>query len=300
MTMVIRRWLALMLGAGLLASAERASASDVVRLGGSAGPALADTHTLASNGDDADTQFIYHRGGYGGGYRGGYGGYSGYRGGYGGYSGARFSVNIGYGGYRSYYRPYYHGSYYSYYRPYYRPYYSSYYSGYYAPSYSSYYPSYYSPSYYSPSYYYPSYYSPCASEVVVSAPVVTLRAATGTYAPSYVPPTYSPTPVTPRAMPPVDGAIEGPDGSYRYDGGPSAPMPLPLETPAAPTVDPKRPMVPRDGRFVSLPSPTPRVAYPAYGEATPTRRTAAGTLYVSTTAPATTTRINYPAYGEGK
>jgi len=285
MTMVTRKWLALTLGAGLLAGANRADAGDVIRLGGSAGP-VANTQSLALRGDDADTQLVYRGGGhgghgghYGGGHYGGgrYGGHYAHYGHYGNYGhyGARYSYGYGY-------RPYYYGAYY-------RPYYSSYYQPYYYPSYT-YYPSY----YYTPSYYvYPSYYAPCAETTIAAAPTVTLRAATGTYSP----PTYvAPRPATsPGFMPPAG------DGTYRYDGGPVLPMPLPSESPAAPTVDPKRPTVPRDGLFVSIPS-TPKVSYPAYGETTPARPTpSASTALVSTPAPAATTpRLVYPAYGDGR
>jgi hypothetical protein len=61
-----------------------------------------------------------------------------------------------------------------------------------------------------------------------------------------------------------------PDGAatYPYNGGPSAPVPMPGEP--APASAPKRATVPLQGRFVSLPAqptqPATRFAYPAYGE----------------------------------
>ncbi|MFO0968177.1 MAG: hypothetical protein U0793_21690 [Gemmataceae bacterium] len=296
--MVNRNWLALLVGAGVLASASGARAGDTVLLGGA--PA-ANTATLALNAGDAATELVAYRGGggHGGGhYGGGHYGHVGHYGGYGhyghGFYGGRYGFGYGYG-YRSYYRPYYA----SYYRPYY-------YSSYYYPSY--YYPYSYYPSYYvDPGYYYGGYYTPCSTTVVATAPTVTLRAgvAPATYAPpSYGTPTYgTPTYGTPTygtrpgpLMPPADS----PDGTYRYDGGPMAPMPLPSDTP--PTVDPARPTLPRDGRFVSLPATKAPIAYPAYGERTPApRATEPGTILVSTPAPAaTTSRLTYPAYGESR
>jgi hypothetical protein len=267
MTMVGKSWLALLGGALLLASGGAARAEDdVLRLGGSIGPS-ADTLTLARYEADDATELVYYRGHGHGHYGHRHYGHYGHRP-YGHYGhhhhhGFRFSIGFGYGGYGyrpyfgSYYRPYHYGFYH-------RPYYNSY-----RPYYSSYYPRYYYPTYYYPSYY--SSYYPCADD----------GAATTLYlSPGVTPP------------PPADD----PNGTYRYDGGPSsAPPPLPGET--APSIEPKRPIVPRQGLFVSL--PTSPVSYPAYGQppATPVA-SERGTVLVSTPAPSTAARVSYPAYGE--
>jgi hypothetical protein len=55
--------------------------------------------------------------------------------------------------------------------------------------------------------------------------------------------------------------------TFPYDGGPQAPVPMPGRAPA-PTAEPPaapRPMVPLEGRSVSLPA-KPRYTYAAYGE----------------------------------
>jgi hypothetical protein len=82
------------------------------------------------------------------------------------------------------------------------------------------------------------------------------------------------------------------DGTYFYDGGPRQPMPVP-ERRTPPTLEPKRPTVPLDGKLVSVPSKAPKYSYPAYGETVqrdPTR-------LVSRTTDQTV-RMAYPAYGE--
>jgi hypothetical protein len=135
---------------------------------------------------------------------------------------------------------------------------------------SYYYPSYYYPAtYYStPSYYYgseivaaPSYY-PVAGEMV-AAPISTVRR-TGEMvaAPmSTVQRTYQ----APAGQPNVPPKPKASDGTFPYNGGPSAPRPMPETKPA-----PKAPPV--DGKLVSLPNentggaPAPRVAFPAYGD----------------------------------
>lgn len=245
---------ALAVGVGL-ALASISEANDVVRLGGPSAQAAIQGGT--------DTELVHWRGyrGYYGGYRGFHGGHRGYYGGY-------------YGGYRGYYgggygfrfaTPYVSFGYYS--RPHfhYRPYYASYYQPFYASSY--YYPSYY--------YSYPSYYYPCAGEELPAAQVMNLQS---TYQ-APLPRTNGPT------MPPAQG-----DGTFPYDGGPRAPVPMPApqnETNPTKRAPVPNAIVPLDGRLVSLQSeisggtsaiPTPilptqasrtaapRVTFPAYGE----------------------------------
>jgi hypothetical protein len=218
----------------LLAGAAAASADDIIRLGG----------TFV---DDADTQLV-HRRGYYGGYYGGY--HRGYYGGY--YSRGYYGHNYGYRSYSHYgYRPYYG---YSYYRPYVYGY-----GGY-------------------------SYYRPIAAETATLPEVTVLGAS------SFGAQLERPGVVVPRAKEPHNG-------TYLYDGGPRVVVPMPDETPA-PGATP-RPTLPREGKFVSLPPVVPN-AYPAYGDALP-RRVAPpvtnGTLrLVSTPTP----RVAYPAYGDSR
>jgi hypothetical protein len=213
-----------------------AHAGDVLRLGLNS---EAPTFNLKGDGGSEDTTTAWR------GYRAGY-----YRGYYNGY----------YGGYYGSYYPRYYGSYY----------YPGYYGSYYYPSYSygySYYPryygSYYYPGYYGYSYYYPSYYgisyvSPIncpAGNQDVPGIVLTQGGAGTTDA-------YKP-PATPDPMKPAP-----PDGTYPYDGGPPAPVPMPRVEPApAGKVRPQT--MPLEGRPVSLPpaaAPKKKYDYLAYGE----------------------------------
>src|SRR5262249_34970137 len=149
------------------------------------------------------------------------------------------------GYYGSYYYPRYYGSYYS--PSYYGySYYPSYYGSYYYPGYYgySYYPRYYGYSYY-PSYYGISYVSPiaCPAGAQHSPGAVRLRGSKGTTSDSYKVP-----------LDPMKPVPEG--GTYRYDGGPSDPVPLPRAEPApASKVRPQT--MPLEGRPVSLPPATP-------------------------------------------
>jgi hypothetical protein len=76
---------------------------------------------------------------------------------------------------------------------------------------------------------------------------------------------------------PYDGGPSAPGpgdgGTYPYDGGPANPVPqirpMPKANPAAAPV-PTRPSVPLEGRSVSLPSSSSAALYAAYG-ATPRR-----------------------------
>ena len=244
-------WLAV---GALLLGAAATQAGDTIKLSLPASkdvPAL----KLGEIGLDADTIDAGYRGhgghyhgGYHGGYRGGYHGgyhvghYGGYRGYYGGYRGY-------YGGYRGFY-----GGYRGYYGAYYRPYFYG--AGYYG----------YSPYYYSSSYYYTS-----PSVYYYSSPI---------YCPIGMETTT--TLESQRVMPPADALNYAPQtqtlplprdaGTYPYDGGPRAPVPMPrIDNPgdAPPARLSPIPTVPLDGRPVSLPAPkaTPvKYTFPAYGE----------------------------------
>jgi hypothetical protein len=278
--MTMMRWT---LMAGLLALAfcipAAQAADDDIRLKLSASPDDdGEVRTLGGTNSDLDADTLEmryyggyrggyggYRGGYGGwggyrgyvGYRGGYGGWGGYRGGYGGWGGYR---GWGYGGYRGW------GGYYAGYRGWggYRGFYGGYYPSY-GGYYGGYYPSY--ASYYSyPVYSYPVYstyyYYPCAT--VAAAPTTTLDY-------SIVPST--PTPADPTQTTPSPSLKTTPappmprvDGTYPYDGGPAAPVPMPKGGDEAMTL----PRVPTPilDRVVSLKDEptTGKYVYPAYGE----------------------------------
>jgi len=221
----------------------------------------ADVQTLGFDGA-ADTVAVrgYH-GGYGG-YHGGYGGYHGYHGGYGGYHG----YHGGYGGYRGYagYRGFYAHNYYPYYR---NRYFNSFYPsvafglGYYRPYY-------YSSDYYYPSYYYsaPSYYYSAPPVYYYSAPScpIGVSVTTQPYSETLSLPSDSSGPRPTMPAIPQGEALQG-DGSYPYDGGPRAPVPIPRAEPA-PIRVPSPATVPLEGRVVSMPAQPSKFAYPAYGE----------------------------------
>jgi hypothetical protein len=230
--------------AGLLAWSGLARADDTVRLN------LTDNvpaKTLAQGGEDADTVAVAWRGG---GYRGGVayrgvayrgGGYRGvaYRGGYAWRGGWNGGWRAGYGwrpgwGY-GWGRPYWYGARYGGWPYWYnRPYVSIGVGSY-------------------PVYYQPYYYS---SPVYYSVPAVTMPYATGV-------------PVEgPSTLPPPVLQTPGPSGTYPYDGGPRAPVPLPKTIEPAPAAVPRtpKPTVPLEGRRVSLPKQETKWAYPAYGE----------------------------------
>lgn len=167
------------------------------------------------------------------GYHGHYGGhYSGY--GYGGYRGGYYGGY--YGGYRSYYGGYYGG--------FYRP---AYYGGYYRPAY-----------YYTPRVYYSSYYSyPVYSNCYGSGLYIGIGGGGASAAPAV-------TLGAPAPQPMVQPVAPG-DGTFRYDGGPANPVPLPKADP--------QPMVP-PGTSATIDLPvslkakpaTAPYRYKAYGE----------------------------------
>jgi len=258
----------LLAAAGLLAGSASSQAGDVFRL---AIPAGDDTPTMKLGEVDAsaDTLDVW-RGGFHGGFRGGFGGFrggfGGFRGGFGGYRGFYGGGYRGFwgGGYRGFYgggygyRPWY-GSWYGY-----QPYY---YGGY---GYAGY------------PLYYGSYYGGCYPIAGISPDTATttfslqlgstaLRAQLqpGPSAAVQAAPSGSaPYPAPSNSAPPAPNA-----GTYEYDGGPRAPIPLPKGEPATPRTDPvpmnTQPAVPLEGRSVSIPAvvrTTPKYTYPAYGE----------------------------------
>lgn len=120
-------------------------------------------------------------------------------------------------------------------------------------------------------YYTPRYWYYMSLPTGVSQPVGLTYLGCGSSAPSItmemdrpaMPPavTEEPAPmprvVNPRSSSPSPGQVP----SYRYDGGPSAPVPMP---PADPTPTPK--IDPIEGRIVRLSSGSSKLSYPAYGE----------------------------------
>jgi len=202
------------------------------------------------------------RGGFHGGHHGFYGGHRGFYGGHHGFYGGHRGYYGGYGGYRGYYggyRGYYGG--YNVYRPIY-----SYNDGYCAP--------------YS---YYPSYYSYCPiGSAGLSAATFSLRIGPVVTQLQTRPMPYAPVPLTPAQ--PNDGSPTPMpnDGTFDYDGGPRAPVPMPKAEPVPMNT---QPTVPLEGRPVSLPDrSTPKYTYPAYGEQPRNPAPTVRTIPVTTTA----------------
>lgn len=273
--MVRRMWSAAAVAVGVTLGGSAAAEDDMVRLGrfqpqpgGFAGAvrSAADAEPVADAGDDTILVHGY-RHGYWGGYYGGYRGFSigigigsgywpRYYGGYGygfgyprygyglggfgygypryGYGWPRYGYGLGgfgYGlGYSSFYRPGFSISLYS------------------APRF--YYPSY--------SYGYGSYFSSGWCRIgglagAVRTPAAALGNAVASNGTAQLLP--PPTPLGRRV----------PDGTFRYDGGPTAPVPMPTPDPTAPeTIEPARDQptsVP-----ISLPARKQAYKYPAYGD----------------------------------
>jgi len=266
--------------AGLLLTSTAKADNDMIRL--ATHDSSANTLTLQGHDDDeADTLLVARYGGGRGGFYGGYrGGYGGYRGGYASYRGGYYGGYRGgyYGGYRGGYYGGYRGGYYGGYR--YGGYYPRYYGGYYPRYYSSYYyPSYY-PSY---SYYYPSYgysysaYYPISGNCDNESRVLVVPPSSSNSLPQ--PNETLPGP-TPRIMPRAD------DGTFPYDGGPKAPVPMPKIVPQqemeARSLDVRPTVVPFDSIYpdetlVSMKAKAEKTEpktgkwnFPAYGEV-PTR-----------------------------
>jgi len=150
-------------------------------------------------------------------------------------------------------------------------YYGSY--NYYSPGYAfSYYPSYYAANYYvAPGpifgiprlYYAPSYYhwGYCAGD---SAPAISLEMKRNA---AREPASNMPSPFMPKADAPRTPSTIPPANTFPYDGGPSAPVPMPM--PDAPSSAPVPQTVPSDSNSlkVSFPSSTKKpFTYPAYGQ----------------------------------
>ena len=291
---------ALALGAVLAATGTsqaggNGQSGDTILLVGRADDAPTRTLDIRPGDGSTDTIQVWHHGGYGhfgGFHRGFYGGYGGYRGfGWGGYRG----IGYGWGGYRGFYRPYYgygFGGYRGFYRPYYGygagyPYglglgYGGYglgYGGYglgYGYGLGGYYGGYglgygYPVSYYSSYSYYPSYYGYGYGYCPINGNVATMPQATVLNVnPIQVMPqateTPSPAPVLPNpqsAQPQQQQQPQQPQ-TFPYDGGPASPVPQPRPD-ANPSSVPVRPVVPAEGRPVSLPAKK-KYTYPAYGE----------------------------------
>ncbi len=240
---------------GLLASTAASQASDVFRL---AIPAGDDTPTmkLGQVSPEADTLDVWHgfhggfHHGFYGGFHGGFGGFYGHRGFYGGFGYRPFYGLGGYGlggyGLGGYGLGGYGWGYG------YRPFYG------YAGSYGYGYPG---------AYYYSS--PGCFFSIASTSPAPTYNLNLAT---APVPVQSAPLPST---QAPATPAPNG--GTFRYDGGPRSPVPLPDGTQATPPSNPAptnpaprtRPSLPLEGRPVSITisQPTPKkYTYPAYGE----------------------------------
>jgi hypothetical protein len=275
MTMFFRSLVGLTGVAALFAGAQVASASDVIPLKGTASY-NAQTITLGNDGNSTTELTRGGRGGgggHGGGFHGGgfRGGFVGYRGGYGGFRGGYYGGYRGgyYGGYRGFYRPYY-GGYYPYYSSYY-PYYGGY--GYGGLGYGGY--GYGGLGYGGYGYGGLGYGGYYGCSVSPGIGVVSQYAYTQPYLSSVTP--YGTSPVINNygyngyngnlpVMPPVQSG----NGTYPYNGGPVAPVPIPQEQ-----VNPAKtaPAAPTTLRLVSTPTQQQQqspYSYPAYGEDTRT------------------------------
>jgi len=291
MTMLFRNLAVLTGVATFLASAQTASASDVIPLKGTASYNKAQTTTLGSVGD-ADTDLVRYgyggyRGGYGG-YRGGYGhgGYGGYRGGYGHghYGGYRGGY---YGGYRGgYYGGYggYRGGYYGGYGVYARPYYGGYgYGGYGGYGYycgtnlncaTPYYSGYPSVAVLSQQYSYTQPYLSNGPAPVINNFAYNGNGYDGNGGNGYNGGGYNGNGNGYNGYNGNGGLPVAPpsDGTYPYNGGPNMPVPMPVQQQQQFSPAKTVPATPSTLRLVSTPSQQPQqsttYAYPAYGEDT--------------------------------
>ncbi len=209
-----------------------AAAADPAKAGFGTTMTLGGQGTAAQAAAADDTELTGYRRFYGGGY---YGGYRNYYGGFGyGYR-SFYPGYYGGFGYRGFYPGYYGGFYTSYYsRPFYPGYFGGFYPGYYGGFYRGF------------GYGYGNgfYFGIGATRDDLAAPVVSLGLKVAT-SPTVV---REPAPVAPA------------DGTFRYDGGPANPVPLP-----APEA---KPMTPPAGLPISLPKAKPggSYTYKAYGE----------------------------------
>ena len=243
---------------GLLSLGPAARAADTVMLGGvgSMSRAFDRTPTLTLEGAPADTVEVFRgpiaRGvvgiGRGAVYTAGRVAYGAGRVAYGA---GRFA--LGYRPFYGYYRPWgWYRPYYGFYRPwgYYRPWYGVGFGfGTYLAGYPYYYPGYYAA--------YPSAYY---SSVTYASPSVVVA-----YAGAPNPCTCGPAVVTTPPVAAETAPMPVPQGGYRYDGGPTAPVPMPMPkatTPPPPAAAP--PPAPMVGAVASRAAK--KLEYPAYGE----------------------------------
>jgi hypothetical protein len=248
-------------GAALLAFGGIAKADDdLIRLGGKG-----DAETV-------EARYGYggfYRGGWGGGWNRGWGGWGGgwnrgYYGGwgrgyYGGWGRGWYGGGWGVGWNRGYYRPWYGG--YGY-----RPFVGI------GVGWGGYYPGYYGG--YSVPYYSSYSYCPCSTNLTaVGGTVLTLGSSLAT-----------------TAVPD--------NGTYPYDGGPRDGSLAPSANAPAQMNGPGRSTLPRDGKLVSLPTPTADpYQFVAFGE-TPADASPAPTGGVFVSQPPPASRVIFPAYGE--
>lgn len=297
-----------MAAAIVMLAAASAPADQTLRLGGTGDARVS---TLLFDGD-ADVLAMQRGGGhrgFHGGHRGFHGGHRGFHGGHHGFHGGHRHHGFHHGFHRVHHHHgfhhhrfhhhhgfhhhrFHHHHHFAHHRPFHWGYHYPYYH------HSSFYVHrpYYYPTYYYPTYSLSGYYSPCS-----------LTADAGYLAPEAAPGSSTPAPI----MPPAN-APNGPNGvngqqTYPYDGGPRAPVPGLLEQQPAGQPSPK-PALPRDVRFVSLPSGfsgETSLTFAAYGDvqATPVRwvvgRHEADVADVAEVPlPASPVQFAYPAYGE--
>lgn len=294
-------WSAAALTAGVALGGSAAAGDDAVKLGrfqpsagGFAGAVKSAADVEAARDANDDTELVHgwhkHRRygyGYGGyGYRGGYGGYGyGWPGHSRGYSSFSIGLSTGYyGGYGygwGYPRYGYGWGGYGYGWPRY-----GYGWGGYGLGYSSYYRPGLSISVYSaPRVYYPTYsygyssldpwcdwYTIGGLASTVRTPATLLGSVTGSQSiPAPMPSAANGTaqllpPPTPLGQRVPDATAPAPNGTFRYDGGPAAPVPMPVPdaTPAPKTIEPAQ--EPPMSLPISLPARKPAYKYPAYGD----------------------------------
>lgn len=243
-----------LLAAAALAFASPARAEDTIKLRLPTTPTTDLRDLKATEADlSLDLQDVRRYYG-GGGYRGGF--YGGARGGfYGGARGGFYGGRVGYwGGYRGGYWGGYRGGYWGGYRGGYwggrvgiwPRYYGGYWGGGYWPAYSGFAYSY-------PIYDYPTYIYPCAIDPVITSPSLTVR----------VGPSYSLRPATPVLPLPREDK-----GTYPYDGGPAAPVPMPRGEEGK-LSQPGKPAIVDEVLVSTAPEEvgSGKWSYPAYGEA---------------------------------
>jgi hypothetical protein len=145
----------------------------------------------------------------------------------------------------------------------YRPYYGGFYRyGYYPRVYVGVYSV---PRYYASPVYYPSYYYTYPSVSISTYYPISHTTPAGS-SPSFRPNTEqlpAPTPVGSENLPPPRKEVPQGRQTFPYDGGPQAPVPMPLPDPAGQTKPPADPS--DEGKIVSLPAKD-KLAYPAYGD----------------------------------